>query len=836
LLSAAPAAAQPALTGLTPPRLFLVQPGGAKAGSTVELTLSGQDLDEPQGLLFSRAEIKSELVSVSQAPRQPAPRRQRGRRPVRLTATSKFKVTIPSGTPPGIHDVRIVTKGGVSNPRAFVVGDLEEVLEKEPNNDVAQAQRVELNTTISGIISAPTDVDYFVFAGKKGQRVVVSCLTTSIDSRLQAAVELYGPGDRRLAFNRNYRDNDALLDCTLPEDGDFHVRLYDFTYTQGGPAFFYRLTISTAPWIDAVYPPVVEPGKRAKLTVYGRNLPGGKLDPSAVSGGRVLEKITVTVDAPREAVARQRLAYGGYLPPKASALDGFEYRLRNASGTSNPFLLTYARAPVVLDNEANDTPETAQEITLPCEIAGRFEKKRDRDWYTFSARRGEVWSIEAFADRLGSPLDLYLVLRDARTGRVLVELDDDQDVLHRIQFFTRSDDPPRYRFVVPADGSYQLLAASREVDVQAGPRHLYRVRITPEQPDFRLVVMPAALSSPDAGVVRQGGRQDYTVFVWRLDGWNGPIDLAVEGLPSGVTCRPQVVGGGAREASLVLQANMEAPSWTGTIRVKGTAVIDGRTVVREARPATITWPVPPQQNVATVSRLDRSLVLAVRDKAPFSLDVGIEQVVAVHNTRITVPLKLTRHWPDFKTPVRVLPLNLPGRLQFQPVTLTPGKDEAKLNIDIRANVPPGVYSLVLRGLAQAQPIRRGQFPGNLSGAVVQPAAPIKLIVLPRQFVNFRLAPNNLRVKAGDRAEVVVQVARRFDFFTGAIKVQLLSKVKGIRASEVTLPAGKDRVTLTVDTEGAEPGTRAEVVVRVSAEVGGKVPVTQEARLGVSVVK
>ena len=79
-------------------------------------------------------------------------------------------VTIPAGTPPGSYDVRLVNRWGVSNAGVFEVGDLEEVLEKEPNNEVEQAQRVAVNTTINGTIAAPTDVDYYVFSGKKGQR------------------------------------------------------------------------------------------------------------------------------------------------------------------------------------------------------------------------------------------------------------------------------------------------------------------------------------------------------------------------------------------------------------------------------------------------------------------------------------------------------------------------------------------------------------------------------------------------------------------------------------------------------------------------------------------
>src|SRR5439155_1151392 len=291
----------------------------------------------------------------------------------------KFKVTVPANVVPGIYDVRLFNKWGVSNPRAFVVGDLADVLEKEPNNDVKEAQRVELNTTINGTIAAPIDVDYFVFSGKKGQRVVASCLASSLDSRLQPEIELYDAGGKRLAHNRNYHHADALCDATLPSDGDYYIRLFEFTHTQGSAEHFYRLSVSTAPWIDAIHPAVVEPGKTAQLTVYGRNLPGGTPDPTAVVDGRVLDKLSVTVNVPNDPAALQRLAFSGYVPPNAAMLEGFEYRARNAAGVSNPFLLTFAKAPVVVDNESNDTPETAQEIPVPCEIAGRIEKKRDRD-------------------------------------------------------------------------------------------------------------------------------------------------------------------------------------------------------------------------------------------------------------------------------------------------------------------------------------------------------------------------------------------------------------------------------------------------------------------------
>src|SRR5262249_15395739 len=136
---------------------------------------------------------------------------------------NKFNVVIAPNTPVGIYDMRAIGKWGISNPRAFVVGELTEVQEKEPNNDVSQAQKVELNTTINGTIAPNVDVDYYSFAGKKGQRIVVHCASFSIDSRLDPEVRLYDAAGRLLAVNRRYADRDAVLDCVLAADGDYLV-------------------------------------------------------------------------------------------------------------------------------------------------------------------------------------------------------------------------------------------------------------------------------------------------------------------------------------------------------------------------------------------------------------------------------------------------------------------------------------------------------------------------------------------------------------------------------------------------------------------------------------
>ncbi len=358
---------QPQIGTLLPhARLSSVMPCGGKADSTFEVTLIGADLDGGEALVFSHPGITAKFIE----PPPPKPVDPKAQPPKQPPPSPRFTVTIAPDVPLGHYDVRFVGKFGITNAHAFVVGDLTQVLEKEPNNDVDQAQRVEINSTVTGTIGQPTDVDYYVFAGKKGQRVLIQCQCATIDSKLTPDIKVLAGDNREIAGHRAAPLTDGLVDVTLPSDGDYKVRLVQSAHQLGGPELFYRLSITTGPWIDAVYPPMVQPGQSAEVTVYGRNLPGGQLDPNVVVGGKPLEKLTVTVQAPKGETSRQRLAFGGHLTPALGTLDGFEYRIQHDGLSSNPVLLTFANAPVVLEGPPNSSAETAQEVPVPCEIVG----------------------------------------------------------------------------------------------------------------------------------------------------------------------------------------------------------------------------------------------------------------------------------------------------------------------------------------------------------------------------------------------------------------------------------------------------------------------------------
>lgn len=698
-------------TAQTGPQLVTVFPPGAKAGTPVEVTVTGVGLDGDEKLVFGDKSLTAERVGTATVD----PKAPKGGM---ATSSVKFKVAAKEA---GNYDVRVACKAGVSNPRTFSVGTLPEANEAEPNNDVGQAQKIELDTTVNGTISAPTDVDYVTFRAKAGQNVVVSCLSTGIDSKLSADLLVATPDGRRIAENRGYRGGDAVLDFKAPADGEYLVRVSQFAYSTGGADHFYRLTVSTAPWVDAVWPPFREADK----TVFGRNLKDGKPEPRFTRpDGRPFDAAAVKAAPDKSPAGSDPLRPVGAVPPAAGALDAAAVDYPAAQ-----LLLTSPGARFA-DADDNDTPEKAQAVKAPCDVAGRIDRKNDRDWYAFDAKKGEVWTVEVFADRIGSQIDAFFTLTDEK-GKVIVEADDGPPPLSPNQFYTTSDDPARYRFVVPADGKYRVMVSGRDAGVQYGVREQYVLRIAEEKPDFRLAVMPLTPHLPDATALAKGGAAMLAVFAFRTDGFDAPIRIEVGSLPPGVTCPPQVIGPGQTRGVLVLAADKDAADWEGFVRVTGTA----DKLKRDARPFSVVWaPVgaqanQPPPNAPMLTRMDRGPgpAVAVRGAALFSLTPTETEFQAKAGGKIEVTLKVTRD-DKFKDGIQVVNAMAPtgggGKGAAPLATIPADKTEMKVTVDVPANLPPGTHSIVLRGQSAAPPPK-----GNQPRPVpTYPAVPITVVV------------------------------------------------------------------------------------------------------------
>jgi hypothetical protein len=282
------------------------------------------------------------------------------------------------------------------------------------------------------------------------------------------------------------------------------------------------------------------------------------------------------------------------------------------------------------------------------------------------------------------------------------------------------------------------------------------------------------------------------------------------------------------------------------LKIKGTATIAGQPVVREARTASIVWPLlQPQAPTPTITRLDRGLVVAVRDKAPYKLAAAVDKPVLALGDKGTLKLTLDRVSADFKNPltVQALAAELPPGLTINnngPSNIAPNQKEVSLPIQVSANVQPGVYNLVLRSFApipfQKDPKVMQKPPVN----VVQPSLPVALTVVPKTVGALALAAPALTVKVGAQAEVIVKVTRLHNY-AGDYKVEVVlpPNTKGVAIDPVVIPAGKDEAKLVIRTPAdAMPGNRAGLIVRATALYNGTVPTTQDAptQLSVNVVK
>jgi hypothetical protein len=687
------------------PKVYATQPAGAKAGTTVEVKLSsGAELERVDRLIFSHPGLKAERLM------RPADRLFPEPRPVDNT----FKVAVAADVPPGVYELRAAGPYGVSNARRFVVGDREEVLEKEPNDDVAQATDVPFGATVGGNCD-PQKFDVFRFTPKKGRRVIIEGAAMRLLSRAQLALQVKDPAGRLLKRAAGTRASDLMIDFTAEDDGPHTLIVSDQTY-KGGEEYFYRVTIGAGPWIDFVDPPALKAGADTEVTVYGRGLPGGQ--PAGMElDGRPIEKVRVTVKAPAKADERAIEAFT--LPGDASA-DVFVWRWMSTSGASNAARFLLLDDAATSEVEPNEDPEKAPVLTLPARVAGRLGRRGDKDWYAFEAKKGAKLWIEVTSQRLGLPSDPILVLQQVTDKGVkdLLETDDpggpqggNQDMRKRYRL---TPDDPGVAWTAPEDGKYRLLVRDLYGDTQGDARFAYVLTLRAAKPDFRLIAFPVEpfpaenKAMPTACVLRRGGVERIRVFATRLEGFDGLIRLEAEGLPPGVAAPPVFLQPGDAVEEIPLQAAADAAAFAGTIRIVGKA----GELTRAASSAELAWPVTDQNTTPFIPRVAERIALAVDAErpAPFTVVFGEPgtPLKTARGAKIKVPVKLVKNgeYKDLdKAKITLKPQGLPGAnnqktIAAKDVVLDAAAPAGEVELDVTDKAPLGPIAISLAGEVQ----------------------------------------------------------------------------------------------------------------------------------------
>jgi len=799
-------------------RLYAVAPAGGQLGTEFELTItSGADLEGVNRLHFSHPGITAvQKTQIAEGQTEPTP------------VANQFKVSIAADVPVGTYEVRAAGTYGLSNARAFLVGDRAELSEAEPNNALDQAMELPLETVLWGRSEPARDVDYFRFTAQAGTRLLVQCRAADIDSQMDATLELYDPSGTLLELSRDLDGLDPLIDVKLPVDGEYKLKVHDFVFS-GGPDYFYRLTVGTGPRIDYVLPPAGTPGTTATYTIFGRNLPGGTATEVVTSDGKPLERLDVEIALPGDEPALSRMVSDELIAPAAALLDGVAYRLASAVGSSNPVTIGLATAPVVAEVEPNEQA-TAQAVTPPCEIFGQLQTPGDVDWFSFEAKKGEVLVMEVISERGGLPTDPTLrverVTENDKGDETIAEITEQDDAGANIggpAFATNTDDP-LFRFAAPEDGTYRVAVRDLYRQSQGDPTFVYRLSIRRERADFRLVALAefpvngVQAPSPWTSFIRKGGTARLTVLAFRRDGFNDAIDLAVAGLPEGVTCPSATIGPGQTRTDLVFTAAEGAADWTGTITLTGRAKIGDAEVVREVRGAAVTWPLA---GVVAAARLTRDIGLSVGEEAPFSVESSVSRETLVQGRQLVLPIKATRRG-DFAKPIALTAAALPDKAQNDTVTLAEGATDGTVRLYFPQDAPLGTYTLYLQATAPVPFTKNADGNDKKDVAVAESVVPVTVSILPGPLVIAPQVPGKGEIKRGAQIEVPVKITRRNEF-AGPVKLDLLlpSHITGVIAEPVELAADATDAKLII-VAGAEAieGDHAHVVIRATCDIDG----------------
>jgi len=469
-------------------------------------------------------------------------------------------VTVDRNAAPTDRELRLVTPLGLTNPMCLQVGSLPESDEREPN---APGRAVELPgdtildlpVLLNGQIM-PGDVDRFRIRAKSGQKLVIETharhlvpyLADAVPGWFQATVALFAEDGTEVAFADDFRFNpDPVLYYNVPEDGVYELEIHDAIY-RGREDFVYRVAVSEQPFITGMFPLGTQAGTKTVATVVGWNLPR--------------RRVRLDSEAGQTGIGRTGIWQKG------------------AVSNLVPYAVDELREH--MEAEPNNSADSAQRLELPLVINGRIAWPGDVDVFAFDGRAGDTVVAETFARRLNSPVDSVIRLIDA-PGNVLALNDDFVDKeghLHRGPGLLTHHADSYLTARLPADGRYFVQVS--DTQEHGSPIHAYRLRVGPQRPRFALRATPASVTVPAGGVA------PITIHVLRLDGFEGAVDIGLEGAPEGFVLSGNRVPASRNLIRITLAAPPKGPDKIVSLRLVGRADVAGKA---------LTAPVVPADNV-----------------------------------------------------------------------------------------------------------------------------------------------------------------------------------------------------------------------------------------------
>ena len=443
-----------------------------------------------------------------------------------------IQVEISESVQPGLHWLRFHNSDGAGEPVPFVVSQLPEVTETEPNDSLAKGNKVPATCVVNGKLGQDGDVDVFSFPLTKGQTVVASVEANwNLGSPVDMVMQLVSPRGAVLEQNDDDHGNDPLLYATVPSDGEFHVRVFGFPTQPNRSTFRYRLTVSVSSFANHAIPSVVSAEGKTEVRLTGWNLSEPLQKPFELTG-------------PAQQFVHAEL--GNVVP--LSVFNGSVFSANEPCDKSKPI-----------------------GVTFPCAISGVVDEPGDEDVFRLTAKKDDKLVFRVESRSLGMPLDPTVTFYDSAGVKIAENDDSAGNVFDATLAAT-----------MRADGDY--LVGVRDLYGNGGWRFHYRLFI--EQPLPSVSMSSAAHSF----VLALDKPLEIPVTIGRANGFAEELEVAIERLPEGVTCesvKSEATGDSSKAVKLIVK-NADAATaaaFSGAIRIVG-KYGDGRRVEAQATLAT----------------------------------------------------------------------------------------------------------------------------------------------------------------------------------------------------------------------------------------------------------
>jgi hypothetical protein len=679
----------------------------------------------------------------------------------------KTHVVVDPGTPVGVYPVRVVTDDGLSNPFLLAVGQFAQVAEKEENNTFESAQELTTPVVVEGQAGG-NDVDFFRFAGKKGQRIVIDAQCARIGSGVDPTIRLTTASRRFVASADDSPGlmTDARLVVALPEDGDYVLEISDSGY-KGGARPVYRLLVGEVPIADEVYPL----GGRAGETV-GIELRGGTFNAEGAAALRIVPVPETGLAWPR--VAGAVVGLGG---PQA----GMDIESLGA--------LVVGDLPEVREPSSPNAPPIR--AAAPVVLNGRIDPAGDEDRFVLAVTPGQKISIEVEAYSAGSALDGVLQVLDPK-GAVLATADDTpgprNPKMPQQQPTTQSPDPSLPSYTVP-NGVSELTLALKDLQGRGGTGYPYRIKVLPSPPGFAVALNDSQINVPRGGTATVGATVERK-------GYTGKIQIKVVDLPAGLTLRGGAVADAQTAGSFTLSADESAKPGPVTLNIVAEAQVGETTVTVPASKVVV---FAQQGAVPTNSVTFQGLATGLAPAQPVKLEAPAEPIVVAHGFGAPVAIKAVRG-ANAEGKLAITAVTPPAGTTAAAASLGEKDEQVTVTLNTTLDTPVGLSTVAL------------QAKGKVGGTDLTLAVPAVNIDVVRPAA-VEVAQANLEIQAGKEVELKGKVTRK-GAFNEAVTVKLNGLPAGLKAEPVTVAADASEFTvkITADEKAAAASSSASVAL------------------------